>query len=62
MWQQLITLAPVRIYGMPVIDLRALPTADDGSWDPATATLARQLVVDALGETIFTLRRLGAVK
>jgi hypothetical protein len=61
-WQQLITLPPVRLYGMPVIDLRALPTADDGSWDPATATLARQLVADALGETFFTLRRLGAVK
>lgn len=61
-WQQLLALPVVRLYGMPVIDLRALPTADDGSWDPTTATLARQLVVDALGESIFTLRRLGAVK
>jgi hypothetical protein len=61
-WQQLPTLTPVRLYGMPVIDLRALPTADDGSWDPATATLAAQLVVDGIGETVFTLRRLGAIK
>ncbi|MBA3699120.1 MAG: hypothetical protein H0W78_09715 [Planctomycetes bacterium] len=61
-WQQVATLAPVRLYGLPVIDLRALPTADDGTWDPATATLAAQLVVDAIGETVFSLRRLGAIK
>ena len=61
-WQQLIALPPVRLYSLPVIDLRALPTADDGSWDPATATLAGQLVVDAIGETVFTLSRLGALK
>jgi hypothetical protein len=61
-WQQVVTLAPVRVYGMPVIDLRALPTAEDGTWDQATATLAAQLVVDGIGETIFSLRRLGAVK
>lgn len=60
--QQILTLAPVRLYGMPVIDLRALPTAADGTWDPATATLARELVVDGIGETVFTLRRLGAIK
>lgn len=61
-WQQVTTLAPVRLYGMPVVDLRSLPIAEDGSWDAATATKASQLVVDAIGETVFTLRRLGAVK
>lgn len=62
LWQQFITLPPVRLYGMPVIDLRALPVADNGTWDAATAELASQLVVDAYGETVFTLRRLGALK
>ena len=61
-WQQVVALAPVRLYAMPVVDLRALPIAEDGTWDAATATKASQLVVDAIGETVFTLRRLGAVK
>ncbi len=61
-WQQLIALPPIRLYSMPVIDLRALTTAADGSWDAATAALARQLVVDAIAETVFSLRRLGAIK
>ncbi len=61
-WQQFITLPPVRLYSLPVVDLRALPTADDGTWEPATATLASQLVVDGIDETVFALRRLGAIK
>lgn len=62
LWQQFITLPPVRLYGMPVIDLRALPIAENGTWDADTARLAGQLVVDAFAETVFTLRRLGAIK
>lgn len=61
-WQQFVTLAPVRLYGLPVIDLRALPIAENSSWDAETAAKASQLVADAIGETVFTLRRLGAVK
>lgn len=61
-WQQFIALPTVRLYGMPVIDLRALPIAENSTWDAETSAKASQLVADAVGETVFTLRRLGAVK
>ncbi len=62
LWQQFTALPAVRQYSLPVIDLRALPITGEEAWDPATATLAGQLVVDGLGETVLTLRRLGVVK
>jgi hypothetical protein len=61
-WNQVLALPPVRLYALPVIDLRALPVPEGGTWDGETAKRARELVVDAIGETVFNLRRLGAVK
>ena len=57
-WQQFI----IRFPGLPVIDLRALPTADNGSWDAPTAAQASLLTSDAIGQTIMNLYRLGAIK
>ena len=62
LWQQFVGLPPVKVYSMPVIDLRALPTTDEGTWDATTAALASHLVADAITETMLALRRLGAVK
>ena len=57
-WQQFI----IRFPGLPVIDLRALPTADNGNWDAPTAAQANLLTSDAIGQTITNLNRLGVIK
>ncbi len=57
-WQQV----AVRFSGFPVIDLRHLPTADNGAWDAATAAQANLLASDAIGQTITNLYRLGVIK
>ena len=57
-WQQFV----VRFPGLPVIDLRHLPTADNGGWDAATAEQANLLASDAIYQTIMNLYRLGVIK
>lgn len=57
-WQQFV----VRFPGLPVIDLRALQTADNGNWDAPTAAQANLLASDAIGQTITNLYRLGVIK
>jgi hypothetical protein len=62
MWQGFPALTPIRLYSIPVIDLRALTTAPDGSMDPATSALAIALIGDALSQINYLLYRQEAVK
>ena len=62
MWQQFITIPQIRLYSIPVIDLRAMTTAEDGSMDPETANRAIRLIGDALLEFNYIIRRQGAIK
>jgi hypothetical protein len=57
-WQQV----AVRPSGFPMIDLRHLPTADNGAWDAATAAQANLLASDAIYQTVINLNRLGVIK
>jgi hypothetical protein len=61
-WSNLAQLPPIRLMSVPVIDLRALTTADDGSMDDKTQVLAAHLINDALKEIEYQFRRLGALK
>ncbi len=62
MWQQFVTIPQIRLYSIPVIDLRAMSTAEDGSMDPETASRAISLIGDALLEFNYNIRRQGAIK
>ena len=57
-WQSFV----VRFFSLPVIDLRHLPTADNGAWDAATAAQANLLASDAIYQTVINLNRLGVIK
>jgi hypothetical protein len=62
LWARLAEFIASRQLGLAVIDLRSVRTGAGGELALGDADYAGQLLADALGEYLFHLRRMGAVK